>query len=278
MPDYQLTVRYKFGINGWEEVFYTNAVTAGGAAILPVAFRNASIACRAPGVNLQSSSASNVLIPHDTALIKYNQVAPGVVGASPDVTNTAVRLNLQSLNGKSRKLWLRGLNDDWTIRDLAGNMNLAPALTSYIDDYIDKMTTTNLLIQILDNITVNPWADAGTVEKHTLGGQDWAQINAATTFSMLPGTDVYLSRFPQTSLGGLKGIFRVLFNGGTFIVVNYRWQLGNAIVNTNNARVKKVTYQYEQIADGQIDDLSTHKTGTPSDRPRGRRSGLIVRR
>jgi len=280
MPDYKVVIRYKFANKGWSEVFYRTDTTPVEAGNLTEAFITASLACRAPGVIMQSVTASNEALSRETSLKKLNRVAPGIAGAAPDVTNTAVRLNLNGDFNGTRKLWLRGLNDVWTIRDANGNTALAATLQTRIDTYIEKICVTEQLqMKRIDNELVNPWLDVGSVVGFTIQGKQWMQINVIGGHNLVIGDDIYLGGFPQTALGGAKGVFRVIAANLTdTVVVNYAWVLGATTISGPGMRIRKATYTYPDLIAGQIDDLSTHDTGVPTDRPRGRRSGLTVRR
>lgn len=279
MPYYKLVIRYKFATKGWTEVFYRESAVALQAATLNDAFIVASLACRNPGTILQSVTASDVAIPRDSYIIKHNRVAPGIPGSSPDVTNTAVRLNLNFFGSGGRKLWLRGLNDTWTIRDDAGNTALAAALVTRIQTYITQIIGVPLLGRKIKDVTVNPFSVVGLVGEGAIAGKPWTQFATQDNLNLVAGDKVYLSGFPQTTLGGLKGIFTVLAStGAAATFVNYAWQLSNATIIPPNAKARKAAFDYPLIIAGQVDDLSSHDTGVPTDRPRGRRRGLIVRR
>lgn len=294
MPNYKLVINYEFGKQGWDEVFYKSSdLTAevlaasfgpsagggGGGGGSWGSFVQVATNLRAPGVTLTSVTASDEATPFLASKHTYNFTQGAVAGAAPDVTNTAVRCILNATGGRYRHLWLRGLNDTWTIRTAAGAMNLAPALTSYIQQYLAEIISQQFAVKRMGNQTSYPWFNVTSVAPMTIDGTKYLSFTSLRDPAYPVGSVVSMSRFPQTVFGGLKGNWKIIKVVGGAMAVNYPWLLGdNATPSVTGARVRAAAFNYPLIANAQIQALATHDTGRPTNLPRGRRRGLRIRR
>jgi len=276
--DCKIVVRYKFAKNSWTEVFYS----AGNSNLVQAldrfdVIKTEALNVRQTGTVLLGATASDLADPRAALPRRFNLTRGAIPDSSPDITAVAARCSLTASNGKSRKIWLRGLNDEWTLRDAAGNDIPAATLKTKINAYIAGMVSSSLGIRYVSSVITNPWILAGAALRTLIGGRYWLRINVAGDMTGLAGSQVYLSGFPQTSLGGAKGIFQVLSAGDGFIVVNYPWTLPDITLTLTGSRFRKIGYLISNITGGQFEELTTHDTGGSIGRPRGRRRGLRIR-
>jgi len=278
MPNYKVNHFFEEFDQGWTETFYLSSSQSPQAiASYSPADRDAVVGWRSPGVVFQSIRVADADNPRTAFLFIVNQSVAPKSGVSPDITATMALIQLNAASGAGqRHLWLRGLRDQDTVRDDAGNSVPSANLVIAMNNYINLMLAKQYAIRVLRNRTVNPFIPVVS----------FAPQNATSTvvtlglLAPLPvvGDVVYFTGVPEDDLPGLRGQFRVIGQAGNTFTIPYRYRnQANQVIPSKPCFYRKALYDYNAIGSGRFERFGSRDTGRPTTRFRGRRRGQIFR-
>lgn len=289
MPTYKIVLAFNMDKQGWTETYYRNADTAEAAAFFggPVQDGRFMIP-RNNQVELFAIRASNVNGSRES-FVRYPQITASGTGRGPaappapnrDQGTTCVLMRLYfaaqstppAFPVRNRGLWLRGCPDDWLDWNAAGQAVIGGDILAAINAYkrhlillemrgrVNPPKTVNLPTLVI-SLTPNPNNRNQTIV--SAPGLDPAIVNGSRVlFGMVPKRDL-------PYLNGTYPVFGVV--AGTSFQINYRMlQTG---FSPESMYVRNTTPQYPLITDAIPEDFRSHKTGRPTERYVGRRSGV----
>jgi hypothetical protein len=286
MATFRVTWQYKSGSgSNWNEVFYLDASTPAIAATVFPALLSFRLLMLHPQNTLLGIRSAQVGVARKTAFSPMN--LPGTATLSvlgevgPDVAGTAMVLGLGGVNGGSRKLWLRGVPDGFTILD-PNNSNafLLASVKALIVGYIRNLALNGYgLLQVmppapgaltnLPIISVDGSAKNGTSVVTTMGVPVYP-----------PGSRVIIGGCSPKNTPALNGRFSLIggITGSTF-VIPYQTPQG-IIVTENLGHVRQETFAAVNVVSPTASNFlyfGTRKTKNAFSRSRGARRAVRIR-
>lgn len=284
MP-YQVLLGFRqFGAT-WTETFYSDGVSQ--TAILDnfTNFADRVYAFRHPNTVFEYVVARNVNNTRDAAPREINQglsiPSLGFGSNTPDIVQVTAPLTITAPNGPSRKMAIRGLPDNSTLRNpINGNSNTA-ALLAPIMSYYGIMTISGGCIRHSEPATQSgayAWQNVVSI------GADpdnlaWTQVTlVGASVLPAPGTTIYFRGFLNGTFVYLKGYFVVKSNTGTTkFSIGATFRESTNPVKVGNVQIRQHTWRYDPFSGASLGNFGTHKTSDPTSRRRGRRSKGIRR-
>jgi hypothetical protein len=296
------SVVFNFSCYGstWHEQWYSNAVPLNAAAlasdIATLGAPGRALAFRQGNCILQSVSVRDVVGTRKSALIELDQDSPNSTtqAHSPDLAGAAARVTINCVDQRPRNMWLRGLDDSQTIRQVGtGQTNQSP-LSNMINTYLNNLRVNyNAATRVLTPVPSPPAPNSGF---------SWQPI---TTFAASPDNPAW-TRVSFSSLGvvprpvaGLTSVYfrglespRFLYLRGRFLALSVgltgalawfdiaaRYRDPQALAFAPNTMWRFSEYTYSNWTPGPyVYVLATRDTAGPTGRRRGRRSAIIRRR
>jgi len=286
MATYSLSFLFRQFDRGWSENFFiqTNASVDNIKAGILTLVVGPSTDLRHPSTILQGYRLRDLASPRRSKPTPLNAANPGSAAGTntPDIVSTALRASITSTNGPSRSLWIRGLNDRFSVR----NSNTgAPDFSSVAEPMRRYLTAIRTL-----GGCVRTLVPAGTNDPPTK--LDWQNVNAFSLSTRnalwttcvlpdgaaLPGKNefIYFRGLQNPRDLYLRGRFRVMDVGANFIDVAAQFR-GTQSTACANTQWRKSDYSYAPFETFEPADFSDHQTGGPSVRARGRRSPQVRR-
>jgi hypothetical protein len=275
------------GKQGWTETYYHNdSVPFTLANTLFPSLIKPMTAFRASSVRLEAVRCTFIAQNSKLSFTKFNEFSilskPGVplTDPEPDVTSTSALYSLYDSNGKSRRVWFRGLRDSDVVRDSSGVDKPTARLNQQIGRFIDAAGTLGLSIRTSNRgvLGANLPYLINSIAPLNLGSF-WSTVTFLGPATFLQGDNIVFTGIDRNALPGFPRIANVLALVNTSpwsvtIPYTYRsvrdtWAPGKA------AYFYKNVYSYNAIASGQFEDFGEHKTGRAFFVPRGRSRSVV---
>lgn len=285
MADTKIVIFYNQGPRGFSETFWLpNQNPKVAADGLTNAFLNAMISFRAANTSIYAVRASNEGPPRLSYLrllgAGFQGGGSGSADGLPDVITTTAVVRLNSADGFSRRVFLRGLPDDLVVRNVFSRDTPPAGLISAIDKYVKALNTAGMQIRYqmrppvggLQFAQVQSLIEVPAISNHT-------QISHLATAGFVPltganivfsGIDARLRDFPR--------IARVIVTGAIGAVqtlnIAYRMPAGGIVVPAK-MKMLNLLYVLTPITEGVFERFSEHKTGRPFGQLRGRSRAVL---
>jgi hypothetical protein len=280
MAIFKLILQYTEGDKGFQEVFYRPGVSAADAANVGTSFITASLRCRSPFTVLRKIHASDVTNNRVSVVVPINRARVTSFPGTPDLAGVAAVCTLVGISaGANRRLWLRGLIDDDTLRNAStGVDNPSPVLRENIGLYIQAMSDIGLQIQFLKKLGTPPlvYTTIASVER-TIAGR--VTIHTVDAWAPTASGRVILTLLDQKLWPALQGAFAASAIDDHSFSVAYNSHLANGLVPVTKGRTRPQEYDYTfiQATLSGFDHFGTRDTGRNPLGGRGRRSVRILR-
>ena len=290
MPDFSVNCYYRQFERGWTEQFYVASQKPLGMVLANwvAGVAPASIQLRHPTTILQGIRVRDVASTRNSVIANLQSTRPGTFAATntPDAVATALRLTINSTAGTSRSLFLRGLEDPYTTRDRTTGKTDTAHWIGPVGDFIQAIAFAEGAVRRLLPVgTAGPLAPLYNWQPVVYFSQGAANTQWTTVAlplgSVVPtkGQFIYFKGLPRPTFDYLRGRLQVMTTPiGTVFEVNATWRTGINPINVPNTSFRLANYGYDLFASHTIAELTEHRTGGPSNRPRGRRSAAFRRR
>lgn len=276
---FKLNFMYQFAANGWTESYYvTNTNTAEQNASFGPAGVSAQLGVRAKGVMLIGIRASNVANPRDSFLFLVEEEATGIPGLpqNPDTAEACALIRLNGQNGSKRFVWMRGIQDRISERDLSGNPVLLPSFKTRLDLWIAAIRSPDGAKLEIRTIAqpIPPARDPGIIRVAVNATNlYWTNIYTNDAVPTL-GQRVVFHKMPSFQFPGLTGSFPVMEVGAGRFTIPYTLRNPTLAFFPPNANFRVAAYVYNGITGYQLEDWRSHRTGRPLLVTRGRRPAV----
>lgn len=276
----KLNFFYNQGRQGWSETYYhpsTNpqAVTAG----FKPTFLRSLVSFRAQGTSLYAVRARDVNSPFKsfTQLIdggyKGNTIPTGDVG--PDVVSTTCVVKLSSDVGTKRRLFLRGMNDAYVLRDVAGNDTFLGVFRTAVVKMLSQLRGEGLLIrsQVVPPEGALAYVRVSLLSPVEAGTQTRLSYTPVFGFQPAVGMRIILRGFSSRDLPHFPRVAIVTAFEDVLPVSNLsiKYKLpGGVSVGPENMKMGNLLYAYQPITEYSFERFSSHKTGRPFGQLAGR--------
>lgn len=282
---FRVNLRFRCFDQGWTETYYAFAATAKDATNFSDAktVQNGILGMRNQQVFLDSIEARAEANPRNAYIRRFGQSRPDPASGSATVDVTAVSARVQFLSATAKRFaWIRGLPDSWTIRDqdtgkALPTANLVEAVKDWVKtikgDYVGAGYTGPwpLMIRALNQSGVGIQAIRVTALAVNPTNAAVTDVTLASAFDLTTTAIRFTGLRSGYGLDGLSGVFQILARAGNVITIGYRLRSDLTTGLPPALTARTVAYRYEGITEGVIADLSTHDTGSPTNRRRGRR-------
>lgn len=282
----KITLFFNQGRAGFSETFYsTNPDPAAVAASVPNAFYQSAANFRSTSTILQAVRYSRVDGGKSSFLVTPYPSAQGKRGETsepgPDVASTTAVYRLLAQNGVTRRIFIRGLADIDTTRDIFGNDIQSPALDKGKDKYF--LAAFNAGFQIRW-IPIPPAAGAWILcpqvafvyNATSKDGYSWLVTNdpaplwAVGSHLVFNGVPSTLTNFPR------KALVTALTGIAPLQAAQIKYNLpGGTSQFAKNMRAFTYTPAYSSITQWFFERFSEHKTGRPFGSLRGRKRAAV---
>jgi len=266
MPNYKNTYFFNGGNTGWTESFYVNAATHADASALALGSQIERRDMLGSGITFLGVRTSDVRITGDSI---YAVQPPADVAGGPlpptlrDTSWQAAVIRIEATPLYRRGFSMRGLPDDFIVRDANNEFPVPGVLRARVTRWIDRMKTLQYKLRVrskeaadLNNVIITNMVFAG--DKITI---------TANAHGLNPSTEMNQVRISGGNwIGGLKvkGIFQVLpptdLNSFT---IAYPLGGGPAPVYLGGAFSSRVVIIYVNITAGIPQRFAWRKTGRP---------------
>jgi hypothetical protein len=250
MPQFKVILQYTQPSKGFEEVFYVTASSLRDAANLGEPFLISTLSFRHSLTVLSRARVSSVDNNRQAVVVPINRQGFVSTTTGPDVCATAAVCNLvDTTNGATRHLWLRGLNDIDVARDPNTGRDVpSPGLDERINGYMARLEADNYQIRSLKRVDGSAIKQVPVVQVAP-GTQDGtAVLKLTASFGVAPGGRVNLYQCPVKQLPGINGQWSVLSYDGVNGLLTIRYRMpGTATVPTPKATIRNVDYNYGRI-------------------------------
>lgn len=273
---------FSLGSNSWSEIYYSSANTIAEAATFFPGFIKFRTDLLAPDAVLNKIRISDVLNLRSTVLININRGGTSPSALLPDVTQTAAVITLNSTaRPANRQLWMRGLPDDYVMRDDAGRDNPPTAFLKAVQLWIIALNANNYQIPSLNKVAVPP-AQPNVYSRITqaapTAGQNTTTLTFANTYTPQPNNRVIISQCSPKALPGINGHWTLLPLTATTGVINYVMPSANPVI-LNKGQMRPEIYNFGVINKdtSQFNFYRSRKTGRSFLGGRGRRTAVRIR-
>jgi len=282
----KLTFYYNQGKQGFTETFYASGADPQAYVFntLSTSLLRKLAAIRSMTTSMYAVRASVVDNPRNSYLRLINGEFSGSGGFGglldvPDVVSTDAVIQLTGSGAIKRRLFLRGLRDDWVVRDALGNDKPPAGFTTQLNNYFNAIQAAGFQIRV----TVLPpagglvWQNVFQVIEAVPGsGSVQLQTAGVVAAPFVKGAYVVIQGAPAQTLPRFPRIAQITAVGdagtpGIFIAYH---KLSGGNVTVRKMRFAALTYSYEPITSYQFERFSEHRTGKPFGLLRGRSRGL----
>lgn len=285
MP-YQISMYFtQFG-RGWSENIYSTLGTSPSEILADIASNLGVISnFRASSTAIVAARVRDVASTRNSSIRNFGAPTPIniLLATPPDVVTTSLPMVITTTGGPSRRLWVRGLIDLQTNRSQFNGLTVPGALAAPMASYFAYLR--GGLAGAVQRTTPATLSGLLSWQNVTLMGVDplnpnWTLITLSAG-SVLPALNqqMYFRGFPNGLFQYLKGNFAVKsLTGTTGFSVAATWREPVSSMAQANVQARQRAYTYLGFADYSLGELSSHRTGGPTIRPRGRRSASYRRR
>jgi hypothetical protein len=285
----KVTIFYNQANQGWTETYYANGSNpASYLAGLPDSFYRGMLAPRDQDVDLFAIRATFLGTPrlsYSFALsgLYGNTVSQIVTPPTPDLTATDGLLKLVDGQGGSKLLYLRGLQDQDTIRStITGASQPTANLLTNLAAYMKAVYSAGFQIRT----AIRPptggltWFPVTSVESFTASNAQSAVNTSLPTGFLANGpTNLVFQNVPTDQLPGFPKTPLWLQQIGVAppytVVIPYLYRANTPSVNPRKMRFCLQSWTYTNIFSWTFERFTTHKTGRPFGTPRGRARSLV---
>lgn len=213
MPFYKTVLQFAAYQQQWKEIFYqTQGTPAQAIANVDQNFADQAVSFRAAAVYVAGVSVQDVDQPRSALSKTFTVKANPTVDTQtnrPDLRNACAIVQLESANGDSkRKLFIRGLRDQDTVRDATtGADEPAGMLFNGMNGYIALLATKGFQIRSLMPITPNadPYKFYDIVQITVNASGRCVLTTEAGAVLTPPNQRVILAQFDPKQWPGLNG-------------------------------------------------------------------------
>jgi hypothetical protein len=284
----------------WKETFYLDGSSAVAdteddiADSLLLGLPGPALTFRPSSVQLVTISVRNVSGTRRAAIRECGAVgARTAAAASPEVRGVSATVAIGSNAGRTRHMWIRGLDDSLTRRAAGTGIVNTALMGTMLRGYLNALQQFNARTRVQtappvppnDPPTIIDWQNVKSFGRHA-SNENWTVVQTAAGTTTLPlvGTVVYFRGLERPRFDYLRGNFSVVERdavAGTF-VVPARYREVAATVGARNTQWRKKDYTYSAWRlppGGSIGfQLGTRDTAGPTGRRAGRRSPGTRRR
>lgn len=284
-----MTVKLTFFYNqykqGFSETYYLNVTNPATAVTgLTDKFLTAMTQFRSLATLLYAVRGQQIESPFRSFTRLVRGAFQGAVqtdpDAQPDVIATTAVLQLVSQEATKRRLFLRGLPDDYVKRDAFGNDLFVGTFKTQVQTMVKEMIAAQFAVR--------------KQTRPPIGGLAYARVellspdpaNAAFTRLLLPvtagftpvvGEKISFRGIPAERLPNFPRINTVISQAvvAGALTVSIRYALPGALsVNPVRMTASNIIYAYEPISEFTFERFSQHKTGSPFGRLAGRKRAV----
>lgn len=278
---FKVICRYQYSNWGWTELYWrTTGITFPFVGV-PKDFIDARVAILENGCRFVSMSVIDEDVPNAGRPYAVNREGEfdgdisGLAGQGTNYPNNALKIIMNGVGGHSRFLWLRGIPQGMVGLSDNGETDIAGTYLGLVEAFCAILPDWCALRVLIDENTL-PWIPLFQLEKGITG------FTRVITFPHTWEVDdiIYFRGVDECLFPGLRGQHRIIIGGPDTFVVQQVWPDDiPAQPQAAPAAVREVQYEAEDIEEpGQIGGMSSHKTGRPTNLPRGRSRGLRCRR
>lgn len=290
MPAYEMNLFFRQFERGWSESFFVvNGASVPalhalvGTAVVPLALQLRDKSTVLQAVRIVEAGGNRVGNTRKYGLSKSpNATTPG----NPDEVATSLSVRIGSEAGKSRSLFIRGVDDDLTRRRGIDGTTIQGTLKNQMDNYLNAVALLGGAVQYLTpavrggGASLTNWQNVQSFGSDTTNAEV-TQVNLQPG-EVMPqeGMLVYFRGLENPRFLYLRGVFRVLKVTATppSFTINARFRESDTPVDCRDTQWRQVLYLYSQMSDWGNYELGKRDTGRPIITHRGRRSPVTRRR
>jgi len=270
---------------GFSETYYhSSGDPVAFVKALPATFLNSMTSFRSPTTQLWAIRGSLTTTPRKSYLrIIRGKYAGAVLGAAadlPDVVSTDAVCRLSSQGGATRRVFLRGLRDEWVTRDAFGNDQLNAPMQQALNNYITQIKEQGFSIR---KSQVPPdggliWWQATLLAPHA-GNALWTDITIPVNPGVVVNQQVRFVGINKRDLPYWPRVATVVSQeGGPPWKMTIPYRLNWTTYGPINMRVTLATPALEAIETLEFERYSERRSGRPFGSLRGRSRGVSTLR
>ncbi len=270
--------------SSFNEVYYVDATNAAAATTAIPTLLSSRLALLYPGHTLRAIRAAQVDANRVTSTKPINLKGTAkalTVQVDPSIAGAAAVISLAGATGGSRKLWMRGLFDDFINIDSATGAD-AP-LAGFIDalqTWFKALALANYGVRQVAGQSIGPLTNLKILRVDGTAGVGTSVITCAGPPLYAPGARVIIGGASKKDLPALNGRWQLIggITANTF-VIPYQTPQG-LLVNGGNAKVR--LEQYNAVvpflaANCGFSYFTTRSTKNPTTGSRGARRAVRIR-
>lgn len=289
MADYYRVTYHLRQFNlGWRYIFYLQKDSARQAVVQARDKKNKLMAMHNFSVILGAISAANVdPLERDHYLLNLEdnfQVNDQAVGPT-DVTQTAALVTLRTQATRSRKIWLRGLNDDFVTRSGTGQSTPTAAFNRKLNAWLADIPAAGWLLRYIEQpvpASAFEWKDVTSIEEEPNSNGAFTIVTCRVPHGINAGEHVRFS-FDNKDLlllgfkGEHKPVSIEVQGDDTKMVVPVTFRSKTSPYLPHRMRVRLAQYNYVALnGDGDFVRFRSRDTGRAPG-PKGREAGISFR-
>lgn len=273
MATFKVTFIFNEGRQGWSETWYktpsgtgAGAIEARDSAITLAGLRKVLLG---EGAQLEAIRVSNVAIRGDSLVYAFNLTTPSNPDRAADLPSNGMLARVEATDLYRRQMWLRGMRDEWIIRNIVTGEPIIPAaLTAAFMAFNDELVARQWQLRVIDKegpnfheAMVTAIAAAGVYTNLAVAGFGGAAVGDEVRVHGFVGPDQVL----------LNKVFKILAADADGVTIPLLFaSLTNPAANIQGKVASRVIV-YKAITTSAIMRLAARKTGRAFFVPRGRR-------
>lgn len=272
----------------WSYTFYRTSSSAADAIDAGEDLWDAMARLHTGSVDLARIEAAPALgqvgVPARTPQPDRTGLDPQVLPTRPDVTPVSALLEFRTEDGLKRRMWLRGVRDDATQRNVnTGASNPGAVWSTHFQDFQTYINLAGWQMQRLAPPTPNTdaaWKSVLQIAPEPDSGGSHTVVTTRAAHALTLGQRV-LFKFDRSKpeLLGFRNIHLpvAVQAGGSAFTIQNLWRYGSMEESPQGMFVRRVIYSYPVMKEVEFITWATRDTGTVKG-PRGARRGRSYRR
>lgn len=273
MPTYKTTFIFNEGRQGWSETWYIEPAGTGAGIIeardLAITLSGLRKTMLGEGAQLEALRVSDVAIRGDSLIHSFNLTTPANPDLAADLPSNGMLARVEAGALYRRQMWLRGMRDDWIIRNIVtGQPIVPPALNNAFTAFNDELVARQWRLRCIDK-------EAPNFHESPVTAIAAAGVNTALSVTgfaaLVPGDEVRVRHFIGPDAALLNRVWKVLAADAASITIPLAFAtLTNPATDLLGIVASRVIV-YKPVTTSGILRLAGRKTGRAFFVPRGRR-------
>jgi hypothetical protein len=281
MPDYRVTWEFSESNGaGFSEVWYYFGGTIQSALATDPNLITARLGLLHPLNTLRRIRASDTSTQRNTGVVQYNLAGlAGTLAGPPLPPGAAAVIQFNGLTSGSKKCWLRGLPDDWYLRDKTSGQDAPPpAFNTALTAWINALFTYNYAIRRIQPYDPKNFPKFQILQVDGSRGDGTSDLSLPTVPLWTLPFRVIIGGCNKKNLPALNGHFTATNILNKIVTVPYRTP-NNTIVVGAGGYVRLEVYQTSSIVSrtSKFAYYSTRTTRSPLPHSRGAKRAARIR-